>query len=219
MLSSGRAPRAGFGRLRVCKAVSDTAVGNRSRRDGGRRSRPRKSWRFIGVSCRSSSRTSTPPHGNAHQTVQRRLDLEGFSRSSREMPVNTVKAAANSNIEASKHPALLNMTKEKPKFDQVSPTALPGARSGETKTCASKRAAFPSCKPFTNRFECARACFDAHTDCPRKVIAERWRANPKAKNRDRVRSVFGLRAANDPQRIEKWRRDFENRPRLTSRSG
>src|SRR2546430_211335 len=64
----------------------ETAVDTRSRRDGGRRSRPRKSWRVIGVSCRSSRPDLDAPDGYAHQTVQRQLDLEGFSHSSREKP-------------------------------------------------------------------------------------------------------------------------------------
>ena len=156
----------------VCVVDLKTAAGNRSRRDGGRRSRPRKSWRFIGVSCRSSNRTSTPPHGNVYPTVRQRLDLEGFSRSSREKPVNTVKAPANSNIDPLKYPELLNTLKEKPKLDEDLQRSQKGTRRGKTKTCASKRAPFPSCKPWANRFDRAHACFDVPTDCPRKVIVE-----------------------------------------------
>jgi hypothetical protein len=42
-----------------------------------------------------------------------RVDLEGFSHSSREKPVNTVKNAANSNIEPLKLRSLLNSDKRK----------------------------------------------------------------------------------------------------------
>jgi hypothetical protein len=53
------------------------------------------------------------PYGYVHQTVQRHLDLEGFSHSSREKPVNTVKEPASSNIRTVYYPALLNTTKRK----------------------------------------------------------------------------------------------------------
>jgi hypothetical protein len=53
------------------------------------------------------------PYGNAHQTAQRRVDLEGFSASSREKPVNTVDDAANSNIEPTNSPVLLKTLKRK----------------------------------------------------------------------------------------------------------
>jgi hypothetical protein len=53
------------------------------------------------------------PYGYVHQTVQRDVDLEGFSRSSREKPVNTVEERASSNIRAVYSPALLNTTKRK----------------------------------------------------------------------------------------------------------
>src|SRR3954469_7136687 len=92
--------------------VSGTAVGKDARRDGGRRSRPRKSWRFIGVSWRSSCRTSTPPYGTPSNNPAQ-LDLEGFSRSSREKPVNTVEDAANSNIGVLKLRILLDSPKRK----------------------------------------------------------------------------------------------------------
>jgi hypothetical protein len=46
------------------------------------------------------------------------LDLEGFSHSSREKPVNTVENAANSNIEPLKLRSLLESPKGKQKFDE-----------------------------------------------------------------------------------------------------
>src|SRR6185436_2335875 len=79
--------------------VSETAAGiGRSRRDGGRRSRPLKSWRFIGVSCCSTDRTSTPPMVTSIKRPST-LDLEGFYFSSSEKPPNTVDRGPSPNIE------------------------------------------------------------------------------------------------------------------------
>jgi hypothetical protein len=111
-----------------------------------------------------------------------RVDLEGFSFSSREKPVNTVKAAANSNIDALKYHELLNMLKEKRKIDEDLQRRPRGAPREKTKTCASKPSAFPSRKPCANRFEARGRCFGAATDSPCKVIDERWRDDSPREN-------------------------------------
>jgi hypothetical protein len=62
-----------------------------------------------------------------------RLDLEGFSHSSREKPVNTVKNTANSNKEPLKLRSLLDRPKEKQKFDEDLQNNTRGVASGKTK--------------------------------------------------------------------------------------
>src|SRR5687767_15489369 len=92
------------------------AVVVRSCRDGGRRSRPLKSWRFIGISWCSTKPDLDAPNGYVHQTVQRwRVYLEGFSFSSREMPLNTVNSFLTANIRPSSMAGLLNNSRRKTK--------------------------------------------------------------------------------------------------------
>src|SRR5207248_2707381 len=99
--------------------------GNRSRRDGGRRSRPRKSWRVIDISCRSSKPDLDAPDGYAHQTVQRQLDLEGFSHSSREKPREYCEGIREFKYTARRMPIIIEHPKRKMKACQVIRNAHP----------------------------------------------------------------------------------------------
>src|SRR5262245_14098494 len=97
--------------------VSETAaLLVRSCRDGGRRSRPLKSWRFIGISSLLYRPDLDAPNGHVHQTVQRHVYLEGLTFSSREKPSNTVYSAFSSSIRGSYRSELLNNSRRETKF-------------------------------------------------------------------------------------------------------
>src|SRR5688572_4556657 len=97
--------------------VSETAaLLVRSCRDGGRRSRPLKSWRFIGISSLLYKPDLDAPNGYVHQTVRRNVYVEGLTFSSREKPSNTVNSAFTSSIRGSSVMGLLNNSRRKTKF-------------------------------------------------------------------------------------------------------
>ena len=181
MLSSWRAPRSVVGLILLCMGVSETAaVLVRSCRDGGRRSRPLKSWRFIGVSSLLYKPDLDAPNGYVHQTVQRNVYLEGLCFFVKRKAVEYCEQRLKSKYTTVIPHGIIEQLKKK---NEVLLDIRRAHAGRKTKASRSKRLRLHSRKPSDDSAQArSKVTRCASDDSHREVIA-------RGSRRDRSRSI------------------------------